>query len=86
MNEYTEGMFSSEMAEMREEIRLNKVRIADLEKQKEAAMKALQVVEALVVEVMADNQQDKRLVGMLSLVKRYVVTQFHEIDAMDIPF
>lgn len=87
MNEYHDPeLWANRESELREELRQVKQHEADLQKQKEAGMKALQVIEALVVEIIQESQQDKRLVGMLLLVKRYVVTQFHEIDAMDIPF
>lgn len=87
MNEYHDNeIWANRESELREELRQIKQHEIDLLKQRDMGMKALQTVEALIIEVIADNQQDKRLVGMLSLVKRFVVTQFHEIDAMDIPF
>ena len=61
-------------------------RVRDLTKQRDMSIETLQVIEALLIEVMAHFPAQRELVGMMALIKRYTVQQVREIDASDIPF
>jgi len=77
---------NGQIAPLQDEIYRLKRRVVDIEEQRNAAMKTLQTVEALLIVLIDHMGGNQRIVGEAALIKGFVAQEWREIDSKDIPF